>query len=101
MAFDKLVDSAALEANLKTVADAIREKAGTSDALAFPAGFAEAIGGISATEGLTAVLDEQEAKLEELLLAIALKSAGEGATIETWELTLTDGSVIEKRVVVI
>ena len=51
MAFDKLVDSAALEANLKTVADAIREKAGTSDALAFPAGFAEAIAAISAGGG--------------------------------------------------
>lgn len=51
MAFDKLVDSAALEANLKTVADAIREKAGTSGALAFPAGFAEAIAAISAGGG--------------------------------------------------
>lgn len=55
---------------------------------------------ISMAEDLAAVLDEQEAKLEELLLTLDLKSAGEGATIETWELTLTDGTVIEKRVVV-
>lgn len=51
MAFDKLVDSVALEAKLKIVADAIREKAGTSDALAFPAGFAEAIAAIEAGGG--------------------------------------------------
>ena len=51
MAIDKAVDSAALEANLTTIANAIREKAGTSDALAFPAGFAEAIAGISAGGG--------------------------------------------------
>lgn len=48
MAIDKAVDSAALEANLTTIANAIREKAGTSGALAFPAGFAEAIAGIKA-----------------------------------------------------
>lgn len=54
MAYDKVIDSAALEANLKTVADAIRAKAGTSDALAFPAGFAEAIAAISASgDGFT------------------------------------------------
>ena len=48
MAIDKAVDSAALNANLTTIANAIREKAGTSGALAFPAGFAEAIAGIKA-----------------------------------------------------
>jgi hypothetical protein len=51
MAFDKAVDSAVLDANLKTVADAIREKAGTSDSLVFPTGFAEAIAGIQAGGG--------------------------------------------------
>lgn len=39
------------ENSLKTVADAIREKAGTSDSLVFPTGFAEAIAGIQAGGG--------------------------------------------------
>lgn len=46
MAIDKAIDSAVLEANLKAVADAIREKGGTSDTLAFPSGFADAIAAI-------------------------------------------------------
>jgi hypothetical protein len=51
MAYDKVIDSAVLEANLKTVADAIRAKAGTSGSLSFPAGFAEAIAAIEAGGG--------------------------------------------------
>lgn len=47
MAVDKLVDSTQLEADLKTVADAIREKGGTSEQLTFPDGFADAITEIS------------------------------------------------------
>lgn len=46
MAIDKAVDSAVLDANLTSIADAIRAKAGTSDKLAFPAGFADAIAAI-------------------------------------------------------
>lgn len=48
MAFDKVVDSAVLESGLTSIANAIREKGGTSDALAFPAGFVEAIAAIQA-----------------------------------------------------
>lgn len=48
MAFDKVVDSAVLDAGLKQIADAIREKGGTSDSLAFPAAMAEAIAAIQA-----------------------------------------------------
>lgn len=48
MAYDKVIDSAVLDANLTSIADAIREKAGTSDKLAFPAGFADAIAAIAA-----------------------------------------------------
>jgi hypothetical protein len=47
MAYDKVVDSAALDAGLTSVADAIREKGGTSASLAFPQGFVDAIGNIS------------------------------------------------------
>lgn len=43
MAVDKLVDSAQLDADLTSVADAIRAKGGGSGGLAFPAGFVSAI----------------------------------------------------------
>lgn len=43
MALDKLVDSAQLDADLTSVADAIRTKGGTSAALAFPVEFISAI----------------------------------------------------------
>lgn len=43
MAIDKAIDSGVLDANLTTVAQAIREKGGTTQPLAFPAGFKSAI----------------------------------------------------------
>jgi hypothetical protein len=46
MAVDKLVDSAQLNADLTSVANAIRTKGGTSAQLAFPAGFVSAIDAI-------------------------------------------------------
>ena len=46
MALDKLVDSTQLDADLTSVANAIRTKGGTSASLAFPAGFVTAIGNI-------------------------------------------------------
>ena len=46
MAVDKLVDSSQLDANLTSVANAIRTKGGTSASLAFPADFISAIGAI-------------------------------------------------------
>ena len=51
MAYDKVVDSAVLDAGLKQIADAIREKGGTSDTLAFPTAMAEAIAAIEAGGG--------------------------------------------------
>lgn len=51
MAIDKAVDSSVLEAGLTTIANAIREKGGTSDTLAFPDGMAEAIAAIEAGGG--------------------------------------------------
>ena len=51
MAYDKVIDSAKLDADLTTVADAIRSKGGTSEALAFPAGFVSAIEAIEAGGG--------------------------------------------------
>lgn len=51
MAYDKVVDSAVLDAGLKQIADAIREKGGTSDSMAFPTAMAEAIAAIQAAGG--------------------------------------------------
>lgn len=46
MAVDKLVDSTQLDADLTSVANAIRTKGGTSASLAFPSGFVSAIANI-------------------------------------------------------
>lgn len=43
MAVDKLVDSTQLDADLTSVANAIRTKGGTSSQMAFPAGFVSAV----------------------------------------------------------
>lgn len=51
MALDKLVDSAQLDADLTTVANAIRTKGGTSAALSFPDGMADAIAAIQTGGG--------------------------------------------------
>ena len=61
MAVDKLVDSAQLDADLGSVADAIRTKGGTSAQLAFPSGFVSAVeaietGGGGGTDCSTAIL---------------------------------------------
>lgn len=46
MAYDKVVDSAFLNNGLTAIADKIREKTGTTDALVFPLGFVSAIDAI-------------------------------------------------------
>lgn len=51
MAYDKVIDSAVLDADLTAVADAIRAKGGTSEALSFPDGFVSAVGAIQAGGG--------------------------------------------------
>lgn len=51
MAIDKLVDSTQLNADLTSVANAIRTKGGTSASLAFPADFVSAIAAIPAGGG--------------------------------------------------
>lgn len=51
MAVDKLVDSSQLDADLTSVANAIRTKGGTSASLAFPADFISAIGNIPSGGG--------------------------------------------------
>lgn len=51
MAVDKLVDSTQLDADLTSVADAIREKGGTSAQLEFPDGFVDAVEAIPSGGG--------------------------------------------------
>lgn len=51
MAYDKAVDSAALDAGLTAIANAIREKAGSSDVLAFPTAMVDAIAAIESGGG--------------------------------------------------
>lgn len=53
MAVDKLVDSTQLDADLTSVANAIRAKGGTSGQLAFPAGFVSAVEAIPTGAGYT------------------------------------------------
>lgn len=43
MAYDKVIDSSALDADLTAVANAIRTASGSSDAMAFPDGFVSAL----------------------------------------------------------
>lgn len=57
MAVDKLVDSTQLDADLTTVANAIRTKGGTSGSLAFPAGFVSAVQAIPSGGGGVSVDD--------------------------------------------
>ena len=51
MSLDKVVDSAALDTQLTSIADAIRAKTGGSDSLVFPDGFLQAIAAIEAGGG--------------------------------------------------
>lgn len=53
MSVDKLVDSAQLNSDLTSVANAIRTKGGTSASLAFPADFVSAINAISGGGGIS------------------------------------------------
>ena len=51
MAFDKIVDSAVLDAEMTAVADAIRAKSGTTDPLVWPDGFKATVEGIQTGSG--------------------------------------------------
>lgn len=58
MSVDKLVDSTQLDADLTSVANAIRTKGGTSAQLSFPADFVSAIAAIPSGGGVTAATGE-------------------------------------------
>lgn len=58
MAVDKLVDSTQLDADLTSVANAIRAKGGTSAQLAFPVGFVSAVEAIETGGGGASIKEE-------------------------------------------
>lgn len=64
MALDKVVDSAALDAGMTSVANAIRAKTGNTDMIAWPDGFATAIAGITGGGGAGLAYDMGEFVLD-------------------------------------
>ena len=104
MALDKVVDSAVLDAGMKSVADAIRAKAGTTDLLAWPDGFTAAVDGIQTGGGTTpgapgdiTFYDYDGTivtswTLEELATKTALPDypSHEGLTCQGWNWSLAD-----------
>lgn len=102
MALDKLVDSAQLDSDLTSVANAIRTKGGTSASLSFPAEFVSAIGAIQ-TE--TAEAEEKDVNFYDYdgtrlysysasdfasLSAMPSNPTHTGLTAQGWNWTLAD-----------
>lgn len=65
MALDKVVDSAALDAGMALVADAIRAKSGTTEPLMWPDGFKAAVEGITGGIAGAVLLESGEFTLAE------------------------------------
>ncbi len=92
MAYDKVIDSAKLNGAMTATADAIRGKTGGTAQIPWneSTGFASAVGGISTSENLDAVLDEQETKLNRLLEVLDSKASGGGAPVEEKDVNFYD-----------
>lgn len=71
MAYDKVVDSSVLDDGLQQIADAIREKGGTSASLAFPNAMAEAIAAIPTGEAVEQATPEIDVSSSGLITATA------------------------------
>lgn len=98
MAVDKLVDSTQLNADLTSVANAIRTKGGTNASLAFPAGFVSAVeaipsggGGITLAPMDYPVLIKNGRTTSVLLNRIAYDST---TTLLASQATVTTGSTV-------
>ena len=80
MAYDKAVDSAQLDANLTSVADAIRTKGGTDAQLAFPSGFVSAVQAIETGGGNAGIIAQdviiatESMTIYEILNAVEVKA---------------------------
>ena len=94
MAYDKVVDSAFLEAGLTLVGDSIRAKGGTSAKLEFPNGMKAAVEAIDTSEDLDEVLDEQDSIIDQIQAALEGK-AGASVDYETCAVTVSsDGNAL-------
>ena len=90
MAYDKVVDSSVLDDGLQQIADAIREKGGTSASLAFPDAMAEAIAAIPTGEEVEQATPSITVNSSGLITASATQTAGlvpAGTTSATKQLT--------------
>jgi hypothetical protein len=72
MAENKVVNTTQLDADLTTIANAIREKTGESDSLVFPVGFISAMDNLALSNNLYFFLDEKFT----LVNGIPIKSSG-------------------------
>lgn len=90
MAVDKLVDSTQLDADLTSVANAIRTKGGTSASLAFPVGFVDAIDAIETGEPSVLSFDFTRSLVEQNVGILAF--ANSGATQDSTGLHITNNS---------
>lgn len=81
----KVVDATSLDTGLTSIADAIRTRGGTSDPLAFPAGFASAVAAIPETEvELKRGVIRPDAELVETWSYDKLWLAEEGGTLPAY-----------------
>ena len=104
MAADKLVDSTQLNTDLTSVANAIRTKGGTSESLAFPAGFVSAIeaipsgggGGVATPNDVNfydydgTIVDSYSAADFAQLSALPSNPSHDGLTAQGWNWSLSD-----------
>lgn len=85
MSVDKLVDSSQLDSDLTTIANAIRTKGGTSDALGFPSGFVSAIENIP-TGGSPGDWDQ--------ISAVASANLSTGSDVKNWLDSIVPSSTV-------
>lgn len=95
MSFDKVVDSAVLDAGLKKVADSIRAKSGTSGGLEFPDGMSGAVDNIPVVN-IDEELSAQDTLIDQIKAALQGKAAG-GSGLPTQEKTveITENGTVE------
>ena len=89
MAIDAFIDSSQLNADLSSVADAIRLKSGGSSQLAFPSGFISEINSITTGSPLTLYAIRPDAELIKTYTSDSLLNADESITIPGYSTTAT------------
>ena len=96
MSVDKLVDSTQLDADLTSVANAIRTKGGTSASLAFPTGFVSAIQAISGGGGLPDYGAQDAKTVGGLLHALSIGDYHTGAfTVSSYFPANTESEILD------